>query len=91
MPDQSRRVRRVRSGDGAIVMDIDNGKMFSLNASGSVIFELLSSESDDGSIVAELVHRFEIAPEVARRDLDDFRETLRQLSLQAKDARTCAG
>jgi hypothetical protein len=91
MSDQSRRVRRVQTGDGGIVMDIDNGKMFSLNASGSVIFELLSSGLDDSSIVAELVRRFEIAPDVAKKDLGDFREALRQVSLLPEDARACAG
>lgn len=89
MHNQSPRVRRVQTGDGGIVMDIDNGKMFSLNASGSVLFDLLSSGLDDSSIVTQLVRRFEIIPDVAKQDLGDFREALRRVSLLPEDARAC--
>jgi hypothetical protein len=79
----SQRIRHTRNGDGAIVLEIDNGKMFSTNATGAALFELLSSGLDDGAIVAEFVRRFEVAPEVAAADLDHFRAQLRQHSLTA--------
>ena len=63
------------------MLDIDRGKMFSTNATGAVLFELLSSGLDDNTIVAEFANRFEISTEVAAADLNGFRENLRQHAL----------
>ena len=76
MPAANTRIRSTHSSGGGIVMDIDQGKMFSLNASGSAMFELLAKGLDDETIVDELRRRFEIPATVARQDLDDFRKTL---------------
>ena len=81
MPSGSERIRSTHTGDGGIVMNIDKGKMFSLNASGSAIFQLLEKGFDDETIIGELVRGFEIEPEIARRDLADFREALKSHSL----------
>ena len=75
------RLRHIRNGDGGVVLDIDRGKMFSTNATGAVLFELLSSGLDDNTIVAEFAKRFEISTEVAAADLNGFREHLRQYAL----------
>jgi coenzyme PQQ synthesis protein D (PqqD) len=81
MSSGSHRVRSTHTGEGGIVMNIDKGKMFSLNASGSAIFQLLEKGFGDEAIVGELVKRFEIQPDVARRDLADFREALKSHAL----------
>ncbi|HMI50620.1 MAG TPA: PqqD family protein [Candidatus Saccharimonadales bacterium] len=70
------RIRSTHSAGGAIVIDIDNGKMFSLNTSASVVFQLLVRGLGDKQIVGELMTRFEIPAAVAQRDLDDFRKAL---------------
>lgn len=75
------RLRHISSGDGGVVLDIDRGKMFSTNATGAVLFELLSAGLDDNAIIAEFAKRFEISAEVAAADLNDFRENLRQHEL----------
>jgi hypothetical protein len=62
-------------------MDIDRGKMFSLNASGSAMFELLAKGLDDETIIGELAQRFEISAAIAKQDLDDFRKTLHRHAL----------
>jgi Coenzyme PQQ synthesis protein D (PqqD) len=86
MPSGSERIRSTHMADGGIVMNIDKGKMYSLNASGSAIFQLLEKGLDDEAIVTEFVRRFEIPSDVARRDLQDFREALRSHALVPKNA-----
>jgi hypothetical protein len=62
-------------------MDVDSGSMFSLNSSGSVMFQLLTNGLDEKSIVEELVRRFGIPAAVAKRDLDEFRSALKSHAL----------
>ena len=87
MSSGSHRIRSTHTSDGGIVMNIDKGQMFSLNSSGSAIFQLLDKGFGDEAIVGELVTRFEILPEVARRDLADFREALKSHALFLDPAR----
>jgi hypothetical protein len=86
MPSGSERIRSTHTGEGGVVMDIEKGKMFSLNASGSAVFQLLEKGFGDETIVGELVKRFEIQPEEARRDLADFREALKSHALSPQPA-----
>lgn len=83
MPSIRERIRSTQSPDGGIVLDIDQGKMFSLNSSGSVIFQLLEKEYSEERIVEELVRLFEIPAEVAKRDLTDFCDSLKHHALVA--------
>lgn len=77
----SQRLRHTRNGDGAIVLDIEKGKMFSTNGTGALLFELLSSGLDDKTIVTEFAQRFEVTHEVAAADLARFRDMLGRHSL----------
>jgi hypothetical protein len=81
MTAQGSRIRSTHTPDGAIVMDVDSGRMFSLNCSGSVMFQLLTDSLDEKSIVDELVRRFGISAVVARRDLGEFRSALNSYAL----------
>jgi hypothetical protein len=81
MTDQGSRIRSTHTPDGAIVMDVDSGRMFSLNSSGSVMFQLLNNGLDEKSIVDELVRRFGISAAVAKRDLGEFRSAMNRLAL----------
>ena len=83
MPSIRERIRSSQSPDGGIVLDIDKGKMFSLNSSGSVIFQLLEKECSDKRIVEELARLFGIPADVAKRDLRDFCESLKHHALVA--------
>ena len=81
MTAPSSRIRSTHTPDGGIVMDVDSGRMFSLNSSGSVMFQLLNKGLDEESIVNELVRRFGISATVAKRDLDEFRSALNSHAL----------
>jgi hypothetical protein len=83
MSPRPERHRSVHTADGGVVLDIDRGKMFSLNASGSAIFQLLEQGLSDDAIVDELVRRFTISPDLARTDLLDFRKSLETHALLA--------
>ena len=83
MNELSPSLRHTRNGDGAIVMDIDKGKMFSTNATGTLLFELISAGLDDSTIVAKFAQAFDVAPEVAAADLSSFRTMLKQHALMA--------
>jgi hypothetical protein len=75
------RIRSTHSSEGGIVMDIDRGKMFSLNSSGSLMFQLLARGLDEKAVIDELVRRFEISAAVAKHDLDEFRKALNSHAL----------
>ena len=81
MTAQSSRIHSTHTADGGIVMDVDSGRMFSLNSSGSVMFQLLTNGLDEQSIVKELVRRFGISAAVAKHDLDEFRSALNRHAL----------
>lgn len=83
MPAMRERIRSTHTTDGGIVLDIDKGMMFSLNSSASAIYQLMETGSCEDKIVDELVRRFGISVDVARRDLNDFRETLKNHALLA--------
>jgi hypothetical protein len=83
MSPRPERPRSVHTADGGVVLDIDHGRMFSLNASGSAIFQLLEQGLTDDQIVDELVTRFAIPAASARADLIDFRKSLESFSLLA--------
>jgi hypothetical protein len=81
MPAIRERIRSAHTADGGVVLDIDKGRMFSLNSSGSVIFQLMETGLCEDKIAEELVRRFGISVDLAKRDLNDFRETLRTHAL----------
>ena len=71
------RIRSTHTADGGIVLDIDKGRVFSLNSSASAIFQRMETGWSEDRIVAELVRLYGIPAEVAKRDLHEFRETLK--------------
>ena len=75
------RTRSIHTADGGVILDINSGKMFSLNGSASAILELLEWALNDDQIVDELVRRFAISTELARTDLAEFRKSLETHSL----------
>jgi hypothetical protein len=81
MSPRPERPRSVHTAEGGVVLDIDRGRMFSLNASGSVIFQLLEEGLTDDQIADELVKRFAIPADSAKADLTDFRKSLDTFSL----------
>lgn len=63
--------------DGAIVLDVQQGKMFNLNRVGSRILELIESGSAEPEIVNLISEEFSTGREVVENDVREFIESLR--------------
>lgn len=69
-------LRTVTNADGGVILDLRKGKMFRLNATAAVIFELLVSGSEEEQIVADLSSRCGVASSRAQRDVQEFLDLL---------------
>jgi hypothetical protein len=65
-------VRTVVSQDGAVLMDINGGFMFSLNPIGSLIWQQLSDGRSPAQVAEDLTHRFGVSLDQARVDVNGF-------------------
>ena len=74
-------VRSTHGQDGAIVLDIRQGRMFNLNIVGSRILELLNQGSAQPEIVDKIVREFGVNRPLAENDLQQFLETLEKYRL----------
>ena len=70
-------VRSTHGQDGAIVLDVQQGQIFSLNLVGSRIFELLKSGHAEPEIVDEIGQEFGVSRELAENDVREFLQTLK--------------
>lgn len=64
------RQETVRVGDGAVVMHVDTGVSYSLNAVGAWIWEQLAIPSDVDRLCEGLTERYEVSEERAGKDLE---------------------
>ena len=71
-------IRSTHGQDGAIVLDIRQGQMFNLNFVGSRILELLETGATEPAIVDEISQKFEVSRDIARSDVREFIEALKQ-------------
>lgn len=65
-------VRRTQTEDGGILLDIHHGQIFSLNAVGSQMIELLEKGFDEGQIAAQVADAYAADIETIRADVRDF-------------------
>ena len=71
-------IRSTHGQDGAVVLDIRQGQMFNLNFVGSRILELLETGATESAIVDEISQKFEVSRDIARSDVREFIESLKQ-------------
>ena len=71
-------IRSTHGQDGAIVLDIRQGRMFNLNFVGSRILELLETGATESAIVDEICQNFAVVREAAELDVREFVESLKQ-------------
>lgn len=69
-------VRKTYSPDGGIVLDVQHGRMFTLNLIGSKILELLDRQYTVAQIAAELSREYGIDAGMAARDVREFLDLL---------------
>jgi len=71
-------IRSTHGQDGAVVLDIRQGQMFNLNFVGSRVLELLETGATESAIVDEISQKFEVSRDIARSDVREFIESLKQ-------------
>ena len=69
-------VRSTHNPDGAVILDIHHGQMFTLNLVGSKILEMLERGCPEARMVEEISRKFRIRPEIVERDVREFLECL---------------
>jgi hypothetical protein len=74
-------IRSTHGQDGAVVLDIREGRFLRLNRSGSMIFQLIERAQTQSQIVATLVQECGVCWEVAQADVIKFLRSLEQLGL----------
>ena len=74
----SESVRAMFNKDGGILLEINHGKMFSLNVVGSRILEMLQRGCSEGQIANEIRQEFGLTQDVAQEDVHEFLESLRK-------------
>jgi hypothetical protein len=80
----SPRVKQTESEDGAVLLDIEQGICFSLNAVGLKIWEMLKRQSPIGQIADSLAQEFHIPREEIIADVCDFVAQLESKHLVAR-------
>jgi hypothetical protein len=78
MLSTSNTIRSTRTQDGRVLLDIRHGQMFSVNAVGSRILELIELGWDESRIATEISQSFAASIAVVRDDVRDFIEELRK-------------
>ena len=81
MPRLSDSVRTTHTGDGAVVLDVSRGRMFTFNPTGSRILQLLNTGVEEKEIALRLVQEFSADPRIADADVSEFLTLLRQHAL----------
>jgi hypothetical protein len=74
-------VRSTHERDGAIILDIHHGQMFTLNIVGSKILGMLERGWPETKIVEEISRAFEMRFDIVERDVREFLECLEKHQL----------
>jgi len=80
----SNTLRSTHNQDGAVVLDIRQGQIFSINFVGSRILELLKSGSPESVIVEEISREFGVRRDIAEKDVHEFLQNLKRCQLVAE-------
>ncbi len=72
----SENIRETHNQDGAIVLDIFHGRIFTLNFVGARILELLKTNTEAAQIAEEISREFGVARGKASIDVHEFIEAL---------------
>ena len=67
--------------DGAVLLDLERGKYFSLNDVGAEIWQKVEEGADHSEILRHLQSSFQAPPEVLQRDLESFVQMLDEKGL----------
>lgn len=68
-------------GDETIVLSLPASRYFTIGGVGTRVFELLAEDRSIEDLIGVIVDEYEIAPDIARRDIQAFLDKLRDAQL----------
>lgn len=68
-------------GDDVVLLDVQSGRYFSLNASGVTIWDRLETDAGVNDLVEAVVSAFDVDRDTARRDVEDLVQQLHEAGL----------
>jgi hypothetical protein len=71
-------IRSTSTPDGAVLLDIQHGRILSLNRTGSRVFELLQGGLDQDQIAGEISKECGVDTDRVRTDVRDFIRALKE-------------
>ncbi|MFY9801576.1 MAG: PqqD family protein [Candidatus Acidiferrales bacterium] len=71
-------IRSASTPDGAVLLDIQHGRILSLNGMGSRVFEMLRGGLDENQIADQISRDCGVDADYARIDILDFIRTLQE-------------
>jgi hypothetical protein len=71
-------IRSTSTEDGAVLLDINRGRILGLNRMGSRVFEMLQGGVDQDQIAGEISNEFGVDAAEVRNDVLDFIRTLQE-------------
>lgn len=83
MPTISRSIRLTKGDDGGVLLDVEQGAVFTLNSVGVRILELLQQEQTTPSIVRQISLEFRASEQVVSEDVTSFFQLLHEQGLLA--------
>lgn len=73
--------RSTHTADGAVVLDVLQGRMYTFNSTGSRILRMIEAGVEEKDIAPMLVREFSADPETAKADTGEFLTQLREQAL----------
>lgn len=76
-----------KTGDIGVLLDLETSEYYSLNDTGTFIWELLDSGTPPESIPAAVAEEFDVSPERAESDTAAFLKELGKMKLLGPEAK----
>lgn len=74
-----------RIGDKITIFDSENSLLLTLNSTATFIFDRLKKGVESKKIAVDLANKFDVSEENAKKDIDEFIETLIAKGLAKKE------
>jgi Coenzyme PQQ synthesis protein D (PqqD) len=85
MENHSSHLRTIRNSDGAVVLDLAQGKITTLNSTGAFVWDALQSGDELSTIAANLARETGMQMDALESDLREFTGALRARQLLGTD------
>lgn len=77
----SKTIRSTQSPDGTLLLDVHEGRLFSINPTGSKILDLLKEGRNEVQIADEIARSYGVTVESVRSDVHEFINALRAFDI----------